>query len=86
MAFIWSGNPERSTYHLVHWDIIARPVSKGGWGLKNMHFFSLSLREKILWLVSSGGNLWSNIIRDKHFQSQTLIQWIHRFKKPRCGI
>ena len=67
MNFIWSGNQEKSKFHLVKWDVIASPVEKGGWDLKNMFIFSLALRVRSIWLEIYGGSLWTRVIQVKYF-------------------
>ena len=61
-------------------------MEKGGWGLKNMHLFSLDLREKSLWLVIIGDNLWSKVIEEKYIHRTTTFQWVRSFKKTGKNI
>ena len=82
MVFIWFGDNVQSKYHLVRWENIAGPVEKGGWGLKNMHLFSMALRAKSLWLVFFGGSLWSLVLKEKYFRKISTIQWVGSYKKP----
>ena len=65
MDFIWSGNQEMSKFHLVKWDVITRPIVKGGCGLKNMFKFSLALRDRSLWLEITRGSVWTSVIQMK---------------------
>ena len=75
----------QSKFHLVCWEDLARPVEKGGWGLKNMHLFSLAPRAKSLWMVFSSSSLWSQVIKEKYVRKISLIQWVRRFRKSsRC--
>ena len=86
MAFIWSGEVKQFKYHLVCWEVISHPMEKVGWILKNMHLFSWDLREKILWLVIIGDNLWSKVIEEKYIHRTTTFQWVRSFKKPDRNI
>ena len=47
MSSKWSSIPQKNKYHLLRWEIVARPVEKGGCGLKNMHIVSLGLNNFI---------------------------------------
>ena len=69
MEFIRSSNLVKTKIHLVKWDIIARPIGKGGWGLKNMFKFSLALRARSLWLDITSGSLWKRVLHGKYFNS-----------------
>ena len=73
-TFIWSGNQDKSKYHLVKWDVITWPVTKGSWGLNNMHFLSLALRARILWLEIVGDSLRTKVIHVKYFKKISPVQ------------
>ena len=81
LAFLWSGDPVQSKFHLVQWEEISRPVDYGGWGMKNLHLFSVYLRAKILWMVLTRGRLWSQFMKDKYFRRISMIQWVGSFQK-----
>lgn len=33
--FLWAGNKEKFSYHLVNWKVLSQPKVCGGWGLKH---------------------------------------------------
>eukprot|EP00253_Pinus_taeda_P008007 PITA_08007 len=45
-SFLWAGTNEKSVLPWVAWDKIARPKEWGGWGIKRLPEFSLSLAAK----------------------------------------
>jgi hypothetical protein len=47
--FLWSGKKESHVTPWVRWKRIVVPKALGGWGLKNIHFFSKSLAAKGGW-------------------------------------
>ena len=41
--FLWSESNSRRKMHLASWEIIARPYHYGGWNVKNLEWFNISL-------------------------------------------
>ena len=52
--FLWGNSSGNHKYHLVDWLTISKPYDLTGWNIKNLDWFSLALRTKILWLVLNG--------------------------------
>ena len=46
VAFLWGSSNTHQIYHLVCWKELSWPKKYEGWGFKNLHWFSLSLRLK----------------------------------------
>ena len=44
--FLWGSSGNKHHYHLVNWKTLAWPKEYGGWGIKNLHWFSIALRLK----------------------------------------
>jgi len=44
--FLWAGSKEDPVLPWVAWEKVARPKEWGGWGIKNLPDFSLSLAAK----------------------------------------
>eukprot|EP00253_Pinus_taeda_P031126 PITA_31126 len=63
--FLWVGSNENSVLPWVAWDKIARPKEWGGWGIKRIPDFSLSLAAKSGWRLISMDNLWTRVIKRK---------------------
>eukprot|EP00253_Pinus_taeda_P035564 PITA_35564 len=58
--FLWAGSAKDSlVLPWVAWDKIARPKDWGGWGIKRLPEFSLSLAAKSGWRLISMENLWT---------------------------
>ena len=65
--FLWPCSRERTEYHLVKWDYVARPNSIGGWG-KNVFKFAKALSTKKLWWALFMDSLWHWVIMEKYFK------------------
>eukprot|EP00253_Pinus_taeda_P022728 PITA_22728 len=74
--FLWAGSNENSVLPWVAWDKIARPIEWGGWGLKRLPEFSLSLVAKSGWRLITVENLWSRVIKRKYIDPMALEVWI----------
>eukprot|EP00253_Pinus_taeda_P014847 PITA_14847 len=74
--FLWSGAKEDSVLPWVAWDKIARPKEWGGWGIKNLNDFSISLAAKSGWRIISSENLWTRVVKRKYIDPMPLDNWI----------
>ena len=45
-AFLWGPSGENHKYHLTNWMNLSWPKEAGGWGIKNLPWFSTALRLK----------------------------------------
>lgn len=79
--FLWSGSNEKSVLPWVAWDKIARPKDWGGWGVKRLPEFSLSLAAKSGWRLITMENLWTRVIRRKYIDPTPLEDWIRSQEK-----
>jgi hypothetical protein len=75
-CFIWSDSGEKNIQPWAKWDLIARPKSLGGWGLKNIFLFSKSSAAKKGWRIITNNNHWSNVIYQKYISPGSLEDWI----------
>ena len=66
----------RKKYHLVAQERLALPKSLGGWDVKHMHWFNLTLCLKIFWRTLFGNNLWSKVCLSKYFKKKSLSYWL----------
>jgi ribonuclease HI len=57
---------------------IALPKESGGWGLRNLKWFSLSLATKSCWRGLFGDGLWSKVLRKKYLKGIDVPSWIKR--------
>jgi hypothetical protein len=44
--FLWGGISDEFKYHLVSWDKVCSPISKGGLGILNLRMFNYALLSK----------------------------------------
>eukprot|EP00253_Pinus_taeda_P027835 PITA_27835 len=75
-SFLWAGSNENSVLPWVAWDKIARPKEWGGWGIKWLPEFSLSLAAKSGWRLITVENLWKRVIKRKYIDPMPLEDWI----------
>eukprot|EP00253_Pinus_taeda_P010347 PITA_10347 len=74
--FLWAGSSEKSVLPWVAWEKIARPQAWGGWGIKCLPEFSLSLAAKSGWRLITAENLWTRVIKRKYIDPMPLEDWI----------
>eukprot|EP00253_Pinus_taeda_P016222 PITA_16222 len=79
--FLWSGSKEESVLPWVAWDKIARPKDWGGWGIKNLYDFSISLAAKSGWRLINYENLWTRLVKRKYIDPVPLEEWIRNQNK-----
>ena len=74
--FLWGSSVGHSLSHLVNWETLALPIEFGGWDIKNLEWFGISLRLKSLWLLLTVTGIWSRIIAHKYLKNRPLDDWI----------
>eukprot|EP00253_Pinus_taeda_P034856 PITA_34856 len=79
--FLWSGSKEDSVLPWVAWDKIARPKDWGGWGIKNLNDFSISLAAKSGWRLITSENLWTRVVKRKYIDPKPMEEWICKHNK-----
>jgi hypothetical protein len=50
----------------VKWSKVANLKEAGGWGLKNIHTFRLSLAAKSLWRLIFNEGMWGKVMKNKY--------------------
>ena len=75
-SFLWGSTSKTKKFHLVDWHLLARPISHGGWGIKHLPSFSLSLRMKRFWLVLNSNGIWNHLIAVKYLKNKPLHIWL----------
>lgn len=64
--FLWGGNKEKRSFHIVTWDKVMLDKRRGGQGIINLKIYNNSLLMKWLWIYGKEqGNLWRRLIFDK---------------------
>eukprot|EP00253_Pinus_taeda_P015594 PITA_15594 len=74
--FLWVGSKENVVLPWVAWEKVARPKDWGGWGIKSLPDFSLSLAAKSGWRLIKLENLWTRVIKRKYIDPVPLEDWI----------
>ena len=64
--FLWGTKGKKKKFHLVDWTSLSKPTSQGGWGIKNLEWFRISLRIKSFWHVLCSNGLLFKLITVKY--------------------
>ena len=75
-SFLWGSSAGYPKPHLVSWETLSLPIEYGGWDIKNLEWFGISLRLKSMWQLLTGTGIWSRIIAHKYFKNRPLEDWI----------
>ena len=63
--FLWDGSDVGKKIHVINWERAENPKLLGGWDIKNIFWFSMTLRMKSMWIVVFGLGLWKEVIHTK---------------------
>ena len=78
--FLWGSTSTNRKYHLAKWMDLSWPKELGGWGIKNLSWFSMALRLKFFWSTLQSGGLWFQVLYCKYIKKGTVVEWF-RSKK-----
>jgi len=84
--FLWDGSKENSVLPWVAWEKVARPKDWGGWGIKSLPDFSLSLAAKSGWKLIKMENLWTRVVKRKYIDPTPLEEWIRNPVKNKKNV
>jgi hypothetical protein len=76
--FLWSVSGALEHVHLYKWNDLANPKAFGGWGIKNLFWFSRALEENTLWCCLMKDKLWHRVLKEKYFPSSSVVNWLRR--------
>jgi hypothetical protein len=62
------------------------PKALGGWGLKNIFFFSKALAEKFSWRLIKTSSLWTQVTYQKYIAPLSILDWVRSLNKTAAGI
>ena len=65
LSFLWWSHSTKQKIHLADWHTLLRPYS---WNIKNIEWFSISLRLKSLWSVLKSRGSWNKVIQVKYLK------------------
>jgi hypothetical protein len=62
---------------LVKWSLLAMPKELGGWGIKNIVWFSKALATKSLWRLIHNRMLWGRVLISKYMARKSIEEWFY---------
>ena len=77
--FLWGSSEKKCKYHLASWKDISWPKEFGGWGIKNLPWFSLALCLKTFWRILHSKGLWFQVLHLKYIKGYAVVDWL-RYK------
>ena len=75
-SFLWGSSPKNKKFHLVDWNLLVRLTTMGGWGIKLLTWFSLSLRLKSFLHALNSNGIWYQILSAKYMKKFPLHLWL----------
>ena len=57
----------------MSWEHLTWPKDFGGWGIKNIFWFSIALRAKRFWMVLHNRGLWHQVLISKYLKNQSIV-------------
>jgi hypothetical protein len=84
-TYLWQGNKDNFFLPWVRWEQISTPKALGGWGMKNIFYFSTTLAEKCSWRLIKTSSLWTQVIHQKYISPLTLLDWVRSTNKSTTG-
>lgn len=74
--FLWSGAKEKEMIHLANWKFLDFPKEYGGWGLKNLSIFGVSLAAKSMWHDLLSSFFGCDLFKTKYINRISMINWL----------
>lgn len=76
--FIWGHDESKARTHLVNWDSVCTPITRGGLGIRKMQPLNQALLAKAAWRIHNGDQgLWANMFREKYLRGDSIINHNH---------
>lgn len=73
--FLWGGSDKKQKIHLCQWDLVCKPKSKGGLGLKKTHDMNEALLAKVAWRLSrKDDGLSAHIFERKYLKGHSFCE------------
>ena len=84
--FLWGSLDNNRKYHLESWNDLSWPNKFGGCGIKNLHWFNISLRLKNMWRILHSEGLWFQVLHTKYMKCSSVIEWLrNKHYNTRCA-
>ena len=74
--FLWGSDDLGKKFHLCNWESLVKSVLYGGWDIKNLQDFGMSLWMKSLWMVLTGKGMWHDVIMSKYCSNWAISTWV----------
>jgi len=75
-SFLWRGDATSTRSPLVAWDILCKPKSKGGLGIKQIEARSIAVVDKYVWnIASKADNLWVKWVNHIYLEGTTCWEY-----------
>jgi hypothetical protein len=84
-SFLWTGKHEKEGLPLIKWKKVANLKEAGGWGLTNIHIFSLAPADKSLWRLVYNEGLWGKIMKSKYLRRISMENLFRQERKSAQG-
>ena len=75
-AFLWGSSRDKHRYHLTSWEHFSCPKDSSGWGIKNLHWFSIALRLKFFWSALNSTGIWNLLLSAKYMRNLPVHTWL----------
>ena len=75
-TFLWGVKDKVQVFSWIAWQQIPRPKVLGGWGIKDLPYFSKALVAKCSSNTAIGSGLWNRLIHLKYIAPISTVEWI----------
>ena len=75
-TFLWGSSGNNRRFHLASWSDLSWPKKFEGWGIKNLQWFSITLRLKKIWGVLFSDSLWHRVLTTKYLKQTSVVSWL----------
>ncbi|KAK0587703.1 hypothetical protein LWI29_027305 [Acer saccharum] len=71
--FLWGHTENKKATHLIKWDMVCSPKSRGGLGIKKMKGMNQALLAKVgWWILQHDNGIWCHLLNHKYLNNRSL--------------
>ena len=85
-AFLWGSLENKHIFHLASWSDLSWPKKYEGWGIKNLHWFSIALHLKNFWRVLFSDSIRHRALTTKYLKQASVVSWLREKKFSTHGV
>ncbi|XP_075508178.1 uncharacterized protein LOC142545090 [Primulina tabacum] len=75
--FLWGRQYGERKCHLVKWEVVTKPKSMGGLGIRRMQQMNLAFMTKLGWrLMNDKNSLWAQVLKEKYMHKTNISKGI----------